>query len=54
MLLDDTEVELRAGDILVQCGTNHAWVNRSKEPCTVAFILIDGEYKSQLKETLGN
>jgi len=54
MLLDDTEVELRAGDILVQCGTNHAWVNRSKEPCTVAFILIDGEYKSQLKETIGN
>ena len=42
MIMDDTEVELRAGDILVQCGTNHAWSNRSNAPCTVAFVLIDG------------
>ena len=30
MLLDDEDVVLKAGDILVQCGTNHAWSNRSK------------------------
>jgi len=35
MVQDDTAVELRATDILVQCGTNHAWINRSKQPCTV-------------------
>jgi len=42
MLLDDTEVHVKAGDILVQQGTNHAWVNNSGKPCRIAFILIDG------------
>jgi mannose-6-phosphate isomerase-like protein (cupin superfamily) len=43
MLLDDSEVHLRAGDVLVQRGTNHAWVNRGKENCRVAFVLIDAD-----------
>jgi quercetin dioxygenase-like cupin family protein len=42
MLLDDSEVHLKAGDILVQQATNHAWVNRSNEVCRIAFVLIDG------------
>jgi mannose-6-phosphate isomerase-like protein (cupin superfamily) len=41
MLLDDSEVHLKQGDILVQQGTNHAWVNRGTQPCKVAFVLID-------------
>lgn len=41
MLLDDAEVHLRAGDCVVQQGTNHAWVNRGKETCRIAFVLID-------------
>jgi hypothetical protein len=41
MLLDDTEVHFKAGDVLVQQATNHAWVNRGKEPCRIAFILMD-------------
>ena len=43
MLLDDSEIHLRAGDVLVQQGTNHAWVNRGNENCRVAFVLIDAE-----------
>jgi len=43
MLLDDTEVRFKAGDVLVQQGTNHAWVNRGTEPCRIAFILIDAQ-----------
>jgi naringenin degradation protein FdeH len=43
MLLDETEVHLKAGDVLVQQGTNHAWVNRGSEPCRIAFVLIDAE-----------
>jgi mannose-6-phosphate isomerase-like protein (cupin superfamily) len=43
MLLDDTEVHLRTGDILVQQGTNHAWVNNSTENCRIAFVLIDAQ-----------
>jgi mannose-6-phosphate isomerase-like protein (cupin superfamily) len=41
MLLDDSEVHLRAGDVLVQQGTNHAWVNRGTSPCRIAFVLVD-------------
>jgi len=40
MLLDDTEVHLKAGDVVVQQATNHAWVNRGNAPCRVAFILM--------------
>lgn len=41
MILDDGEVHLAAGDVLVQQGTNHAWVNRGARPCRIAFVLID-------------
>jgi hypothetical protein len=39
-LMDEGETLLKAGDCLVQRGTNHAWSNRSDRPCLVAFILI--------------
>jgi quercetin dioxygenase-like cupin family protein len=41
MELDDgDEVLLRAGDVLVQRGTIHNWINRSEETCRIAFVLI--------------
>jgi quercetin dioxygenase-like cupin family protein len=49
MLLDIGEVVLKAGDILVQCGTNHAWVNRSNAPAVVIIVLIDGEFEPDLR-----
>ncbi|MBL1119478.1 cupin domain-containing protein [Streptomyces sp. 110] len=42
-VLDDGETLLRAGDVLVQRGTSHAWDNRSGRPCTVLFALLDAE-----------
>jgi naringenin degradation protein FdeH len=42
-LMDEGEVLLEAGDVLIQRGTNHAWSNRTDEPCTVAFVLIDAD-----------
>ena len=48
MVLDEGEVLLKAGDVLVQCGTNHAWSNRSNAPCIVAFVLIDGKFDREL------
>src|SRR5882757_326305 len=54
MMLDEEDVHLTAGDVVVQCGTNHAWSNRSKEPCIVAFILIDGKLDPELKARLEN
>jgi mannose-6-phosphate isomerase-like protein (cupin superfamily) len=42
ILFDDTEVHLKAGDIVVQQSTNHAWVNNSDKICRMAFAMIDG------------
>ncbi|MBI3198671.1 MAG: cupin domain-containing protein [Rhodospirillales bacterium] len=41
MEMDGTVVTLRAGDVLVQRGTIHDWINRSDKPCVIAFVLID-------------
>jgi quercetin dioxygenase-like cupin family protein len=43
MELDDQLVTLRAGDVLVQRGTVHNWVNRYQAPCVIAFVLIDAK-----------
>jgi quercetin dioxygenase-like cupin family protein len=43
MELDDSVVHLRAGDVLVQRGTIHNWVNRGTEPCVIAFVLLDAK-----------
>jgi len=42
-LMDEGEVLLKPGDVLIQRGTNHAWSNRTDKPCTVAFVLIDAK-----------
>jgi len=44
LVLDTDEVPLRAGDIVVQRGTNHAWSNRSAQPCIVAFSAHHGAW----------
>ena len=41
MLMDEDEVHLKAGDVIVQQDTNHTWVNRGTAPCRIAFILMD-------------
>jgi quercetin dioxygenase-like cupin family protein len=41
MDLDDSTVKLSAGDVMIQRGTNHAWVNRADKPACVAFVLVD-------------
>lgn len=45
MHLDDSAVTLRAGDVMIQRGTNHAWVNRGTVPARLAFVLVDGKPK---------
>lgn len=52
LVLDDSEVTLHAGDIVVQRGTDHAWANRGDGVARVAFILVDGEFTPELLETL--
>ena len=43
MELDDTTVHLKEGDVMVQRGTIHNWINRGTEPCKLAVILIDAK-----------
>ena len=43
-ILEKEETVLRAGDILIQRGTNHAWANRSGQPARILFVLIDGKF----------
>jgi quercetin dioxygenase-like cupin family protein len=40
MELDGETVHLKAGDVLVQRGTIHNWINKGKEPCVIAFVLV--------------
>jgi hypothetical protein len=42
-VMDEGETLLRAGDVLIQRGTNHAWANRSNATARIAFVLIDGQ-----------
>ena len=41
-VMDEGETLMRAGDVLIQRGTNHAWANRSARTARIAFVLIDG------------
>lgn len=52
LVLDDSEVNLRPGSVVIQRGTNHAWANRSGKPCRMLFILVSGEYDAGIAQTL--
>jgi len=43
MMLDDSTAHLKTGDVVVQQATNHAWVNRSTQPCRILFVLMDSK-----------
>lgn len=52
LVLDDSEVLLKAGSVVVQRGTNHAWANRSGRPCRMLFVLLDGAYEPAIAQAL--
>jgi quercetin dioxygenase-like cupin family protein len=52
MELDGTVVRLKAGDLLVQRGTIHNWINNGSEPCIIAFVLIGAKPVSIAGKTL--
>jgi quercetin dioxygenase-like cupin family protein len=53
LVLDDSETVLRAGDVVVQRGTDHRWENRSGAVARMVFVLVDGEFTESLVKTLG-
>lgn len=52
LVLDDGEVKLTPGSVVVQRGTNHAWANRSGKPCRMLFVLVDGKYEPEVAAAL--
>jgi quercetin dioxygenase-like cupin family protein len=53
MAVDDTEVVLRPGDVVVQRGTDHLWENRSSEKAMMIFVLVDGVFTDELRDLIG-
>jgi quercetin dioxygenase-like cupin family protein len=53
MDMDDSTVKLKAGEIMVQRGTNHAWANRGTARARVVFVLIDAQPIGIGKPVLG-
>ena len=45
LMLDEEEVDLKPFDVVVQRGTNHAWVNNGNEPALLIAVLIDSDIK---------
>jgi hypothetical protein len=53
LIVDESETLVRAGDIAIQRGTNHAWVNRSTANCRIVFVLVDGVFDDGLQRQGG-
>ena len=49
LLLDEGEVRLSAGDVVVQRATNHAWINRGEAMCRLGMVFIDAEEPEELR-----
>jgi mannose-6-phosphate isomerase-like protein (cupin superfamily) len=48
LVLEKGEANLKAGDVVIQRGTNHAWANRSGQPCRMLFMLVDGQFSDEV------
>jgi mannose-6-phosphate isomerase-like protein (cupin superfamily) len=53
MVLDEEDVHLKQGDVVIQRGTSHAWSNRSGKPVRMLYVLIDGEFSPGLEAMFG-
>lgn len=53
LVLDEEEVHLKRGDVVVQRGTNHAWSNRTETMARMVFILLDGRFAAELRNSQG-
>ena len=49
LLLDDRDVRLKAGDVVVQQATNHAWINRGPALCRLAMVFVDAEEPAEIR-----
>lgn len=52
LVMDEGEIHLKRGDVVVQRGTNHAWSNRTDAMARMVFILLDGQYTPELAQVV--
>jgi quercetin dioxygenase-like cupin family protein len=52
LVLDDSETTVRAGDVVIQRGTDHRWENRGDTVARMVFVLVDGVFTDELKASL--
>ena len=52
LILDESETVLKAGDVVIQRGTNHSWANRTDMPCRIAFFMMGAVIDANLKTAL--
>ena len=43
LILDEEEIDLKPFDVVVQRGTNHAWVNNGNDPALLIAVLVDSK-----------
>jgi len=44
LVLDEEETVLKPGDVVIQRGTNHAWICKGSEPALLVAVLIDKNF----------
>jgi mannose-6-phosphate isomerase-like protein (cupin superfamily) len=54
LVLDDSEVLLKPGSVVIQRGANHAWANRSGKKCRMLYIQINAQYEPEIAALLAN
>ena len=50
LLLDDRDLHLKAGDVVVQQATSHAWINRGATACRLAMVFVDAEEPGEIRK----
>ena len=50
LLMDEGDVKLKAGDVVIQRGTNHAWRNHTDKPTRMLYVLMDGRFDPALAD----
>ena len=53
LIMDEGDVKLKAGDVVIQRGTNHAWRNHTDKPTRMLYVLMDGRFDPELKKQFG-
>jgi quercetin dioxygenase-like cupin family protein len=43
MMLDETTMHLKPGDVVVQEATNHGWINHGTQPCRILVVLMESK-----------